>query len=176
MRTRARNMLLQDWVADAPTPPYYDFPASLSPHPFMGLGKFLARRIHQMRAGKSYLAAHTSWFDENPEPTCPRCGTEPETFTHAILTCPARKRSSRPPAERRLFPRARPRPMDRPPPRTSLRRIHLRHENRLPPRHDPRVLPPPPSPCSPLDPNCVRVKQELCIFLVWPSLVRILYL
>jgi len=56
----------------------------------MGLGKSVAGRIHQMRAAKSYPAAHTSLFDENPDPTCPRCGREPETFTHAILTCPAR--------------------------------------------------------------------------------------
>jgi len=91
LRTRTRNVLLQDWVTDAPTPPYYDFPPSLTPHPFMGLGKFVAGRIHQIRAAKSYLAAHTSWFDENPDPTCPRCGMEPETFTHAILTCPARQ-------------------------------------------------------------------------------------
>jgi len=45
-----------------------------------------------MRAAKSNLAAHTSWFDKNPDPTCPRCGRELETFTHAILTCPARTR------------------------------------------------------------------------------------
>jgi len=42
-----------------------------------------------MRSAKSYLAAHTSWFDENPDPTCPGCGTGPESFQHAILTCPA---------------------------------------------------------------------------------------
>ena len=59
LRNRARNML-QDWATDAPTPPYYKHPPSLSPHPFMGLGKFVAGRIHQMRAGKSYLAAHPS--------------------------------------------------------------------------------------------------------------------
>jgi len=82
-------MLLQDWATDAPTLPYYDFPPSLSPHPFMGLRKFVARRIHLIRAAKSYLAAHPSWFDENQETTCPQCGTEPETFPHAILTCPA---------------------------------------------------------------------------------------
>jgi len=93
LRTGARRMLLQDWVTDAPTPPYYDFPPSLTPHPFMGLGKFVAGRIHQMRAAKSYLAAHTSWFDENPDPTCPRCGMEIETFWHAILTCPPRTRA-----------------------------------------------------------------------------------
>jgi len=93
LRTRARNMLLQDWATDAPTPPYYDFPPSFTPHPFMGLGKFVAGRIHQMRAAQSYLAAHTSWFDENPDPTCPRCGMEPETFTHGLLTCPAHQRA-----------------------------------------------------------------------------------
>jgi len=89
---RARNMLLQDWATDAPTPPYYEYPPSLSPHPFMGLGKFVAGRIHQMRAAKSYLAAHPSWGDENPDLTCPHCGTGPDTFQHAILTCPARAR------------------------------------------------------------------------------------
>ena len=85
-------MLLQDWVTDAPTPLYYDFPPSLTPPPFMGLGKFLAGRIHQMRAAKSYLPAHPSWFVENPDPTYPPCGIQPETFPHAILTCPARSR------------------------------------------------------------------------------------
>jgi len=42
-----------------------------------------------MRVAKSYLAAHPSWFDEKPDQTCPRCRTEPETFPHAILPCPA---------------------------------------------------------------------------------------
>jgi len=42
-----------------------------------------------MRAAKNYLAAHPSWFNENPDPFCPRCEVEPETFQHAILTCPA---------------------------------------------------------------------------------------
>src|SRR5437879_4277381 len=57
----------------------------------MGLGKFMAGRIHQMRAQKSYLAAHPSWSD-GPAPTrlCPCCGEEEETFTHAVLRCPAR--------------------------------------------------------------------------------------
>jgi len=45
-----------------------------------------------MRATIGYLAAHPSWFDEDPDLTCPRCGTEPETFRHAVLTCPARAR------------------------------------------------------------------------------------
>ena len=60
LRDRARNILLQDWATAAPTPPYYDYPPTLSPHPFMGLGKFMAERIHQMRAAKGYLATHPS--------------------------------------------------------------------------------------------------------------------
>ena len=77
-------MLLHDCD---PTPPYYEHTPSPSPHPFMGLGEFVAWRIHQMRAAKSYLAAHPSWIDENPDSSCLRCGTEPEPFEHAILTC-----------------------------------------------------------------------------------------
>jgi len=86
-------MLLQDWVKDDPTPPYYDYPPSLTPHPFMGLGKFVAGRIHQMRAGKSYLAAHPSWSEEDPNLACPLCEIEPETFQHTILSCPAREKA-----------------------------------------------------------------------------------
>ena len=89
-RARARNMLIEDWVTDDPAPPYYKYPPSFSPHPFMGLGKFVVGRIHQMRSAKGYLAAHPSWSDEDPDPTCPWCETRPESFQHAILTCPAR--------------------------------------------------------------------------------------
>jgi len=96
LRARARNMLVQDWVTDDPTPPNYEYPPSLSPHPFMGLGNFVAGRIHQMRSARSYLAAHPSWCDENPDPTCPGCETGPESFQHAILTCPARTQSREP--------------------------------------------------------------------------------
>ena len=56
----------------------------------MGLGKFMAGRIHQMRSQKSYLAAHPSWFNAHDSPLCPHCGDEPVTFSHAILSCPAK--------------------------------------------------------------------------------------
>jgi len=91
-QARARHLLLQDWAEDDPTPPYYDYPPSLTPHPFMGLGKFMAGRIHQMRGVKSYLAAHPSWSNEEPHLTCPQCENKPETFPHTILSCPARTR------------------------------------------------------------------------------------
>ena len=54
---------------------------------FMELPKFLTGRIHQMRAGKSYLAAHRpAWQDETIAPKCPRCSSEDETFDHAFLS------------------------------------------------------------------------------------------
>jgi len=83
------DMLLKDWASDAPTPPYYNHPPRLSPHPFMGLGKFMAGRIHQMCSAKSYLAAHPSWLDENPVLTWSQCGSDQETFNHTIFYFPA---------------------------------------------------------------------------------------
>ena len=56
----------------------------------MGLGKFIAGSIHQMRSQKSYLAAHPSWFNAHDSTLCPLCGDEPETFSHAILRSPAK--------------------------------------------------------------------------------------
>ena len=83
--------LLADWRESRPTPDYYTYQLSLLPHNFMGLPKFLAGRLHQMRSSKSYLAAHRpAWQDEHVEPTCPRCSSEEEDFTHAVLSCPPR--------------------------------------------------------------------------------------
>jgi len=61
LKKRVREPLLVDWASLFPTPGYYLHPPALSPRPFMGLGKFVAGRIHQMRAGNSYLAAHPTW-------------------------------------------------------------------------------------------------------------------
>jgi len=67
-----------------PDPARYPYQPSLKPHPFMGLDKFSAGRLHQMRSGKSYLRTHSSWERDAPT-TCPRCQDAPETFVHAIL-------------------------------------------------------------------------------------------
>jgi len=56
----------------------------------MGLGKFFAGRIHQMKAGKGYLAAHPTWRSPDADTSYPGCGLEPETCEHAILACPWR--------------------------------------------------------------------------------------
>ena len=60
LRQRAPLKLLDRWSEDFPAPSYYPYLPRLTPHPFMGLDKFIAGRIHQMRSGKSYLAAHPS--------------------------------------------------------------------------------------------------------------------
>ena len=90
LQRKARSLMIKHWRPFSPVPAYYTFPLSLSPHPFMGLGKFVAGRVHQMRAQKSYLAAHPSWFDLSPSKLCPLCRDEQETFSHAILHSPAK--------------------------------------------------------------------------------------
>lgn len=70
------------------SPEYYHFQPSLKPHLFTGLDRFAAGRIHQMRAGKSYLAAQRP-RSLPASPTCPSCLLAEEDMTHAILECPA---------------------------------------------------------------------------------------
>ena len=91
LKAKVMLSLSEEWVS-WPLPAYYSFTPSLSPHPFMGLPKFLAGRLHQMRSGKSYLAAHRPDWCQNPVlPTCPRCSSGEETFTHAVFECPPRE-------------------------------------------------------------------------------------
>jgi len=93
LKRRVREALLTEWASLFPTPGYYLHPPALSPRPFMGLGKIVARRMHQMRAGKSYLAAHPTWRSPDQDTSCPRYGLEYETFEHAILSCHWRQHS-----------------------------------------------------------------------------------
>ena len=90
LQRKAPSLMVEHWRSFSSVPAYYTFPLSLSPHPFMGLGKFMAGRIHQMQAQKSYLAAHPSWFDPSPSRLCPLCGDQQETFSHDIFCCPAK--------------------------------------------------------------------------------------
>jgi len=80
---------LEEWEKAAPDPARYAYRPSLKPHLFMGLSKFDAGHLHQMRSGKSYLRAHPSWNDAGPT-TCPSCAEAPETFEHVILHCAAK--------------------------------------------------------------------------------------
>ena len=88
-KRRAQTLMMDHWRS-LPLPSYYPYPLRLLPHPFMGLGKFMAGRIHQMRSHNSYPAAHPAWFNADDSRLCPLCGDEPETFSHAILHCPAK--------------------------------------------------------------------------------------
>ena len=90
LKLRCKNLLMQEWDEAAPDPARYPYRPSLKPHTFMGLDKFSAGRLHQMRSGKSYLRAHPSWDDDGPT-TCPSCQHAPETFEHAILQCSAKE-------------------------------------------------------------------------------------
>jgi len=90
LKLRCRNLFVKEWE-DAPRDRVrYGYRPSLKPHPFMGLSKFDAGRLHQMRSGKSYLRAHPSWDNTAPT-TCPSCKEAPETFEHAILHCSAKR-------------------------------------------------------------------------------------
>ena len=80
---------MEEWEEAAPDPARYAHRPSLKPHLFIGLSKFDAGRLDQMRSGKSYLRAHPSWDDQAPT-TCPSCGEVPEDCDHAILHCSAK--------------------------------------------------------------------------------------
>ena len=43
-----------------------------------------------MRAQKTSLAAHPSWFNADDSSLCRLCGDEPETFSHALLRSPVK--------------------------------------------------------------------------------------
>jgi len=76
LKLLCRKLLMEEWELAAPDPARYAYRPSLKPHPFMGLTKVDAGRLHQMRSGKSDLRAHPSWDDDGPT-TCPSCSEPP---------------------------------------------------------------------------------------------------
>jgi len=90
LKLKCKNLLMEEWDEDEPDLSRYPYCPSLKPHPFMGLDKFSAGRLHQMRSGKTYLRAHPCWDNDAPAP-CPSCQSAPETFEHAILHCSAKE-------------------------------------------------------------------------------------
>ena len=80
--------LIRSWDKTLPPPPCYIYQTSLTPHKFLKMSRFMAGRISQMRAHKSYLNAHPSWSHNNP-PLCPKCEESDEDFEHVILHCNA---------------------------------------------------------------------------------------
>jgi len=91
LRTPLIQSLLADWLdISPPVPCNYPYGACLTPHAFTGLPRYMCGRIHQMRSGASYLAAHISWRNRDSSTLCPLCEEEDESFQHAILHCPAK--------------------------------------------------------------------------------------
>jgi len=83
--------LLADWLdLSPPVPLSYPYSACLAPHAFTGLPQIICGRIHQMRTGSSYLAAHVSWWCRDSSTLCRFCEEDNESFQHAILLCPAK--------------------------------------------------------------------------------------
>jgi len=53
LKLQCKNLLMKEWEEAAPDLARYPYRPSLKPHPFMGLDKLSAGRLHQMRSGKS---------------------------------------------------------------------------------------------------------------------------
>ena len=60
LKVHSQLLMLEELDSLHPTSGYYTYPRHLKPYPFMDLDKFIAGRLHQMPARKSYLAAHPS--------------------------------------------------------------------------------------------------------------------
>jgi len=91
LRAPLLQSLLADWSdLSPPVPLSYPYSASLTPHAFTGLPRFICGCIHQMRWGASYLAAYVRWRNRDSSTLCPFCEEDDESFLHAILHCPAK--------------------------------------------------------------------------------------
>jgi len=89
LKRLCHDLLMKEWEDRSSDSNRYLYRPLLKPHPFMGLNKFDAGRLHETQSGKSYLCAHPAWDDDRPT-TCPRCNQAPENLEHS-LSCPARE-------------------------------------------------------------------------------------
>jgi len=87
---------MEAWEDAAPDSTRYAYRPSLKPHPFMGLSKFDAGRLHQMRSGKSYLCAHPSWDDDGPN-NRPRLRRRPQDLRVRHPPLPSERACQDPP-------------------------------------------------------------------------------
>ena len=91
LRAPLLQSLLADWSdLSPPVPLSYPYSASLTPHAFTCLPGFICGRIHQMRSGASYLAAHVEWRNRDSSTLSLFCEEDDESFQHPILHCPAK--------------------------------------------------------------------------------------
>jgi len=91
LKKRVSDVLLEEVAHLFLMPGDYHHPPMVNPRPFMGMGKFISGRIHHIRACTTYLPAHPTLRSPDADTPCPHYGLEPETFTHASLSCPARQ-------------------------------------------------------------------------------------
>jgi len=94
---RCRHLLFKELEALAPDLVSYPYHPSLKSYPFIGLNKFDAGRLPQIRSGKIYLRADPTWDNHDPT-TCQRCKEFLEAFENSILSCPTKE-----PARARLL-------------------------------------------------------------------------
>jgi len=86
---KVREHVCQKWKL-LNYPEYYGYrPAFRICWCFMTVNKFAASRLHQMRAGKSYLKAQKDWRNLEASVLYARCENEHETFIHVVAGCPA---------------------------------------------------------------------------------------
>jgi len=90
LKLKCKNLLMEEWDRAAPDPARYPYQPSLKPHPFMGLDKFTAGRLHQMRSGKSYLRAPTLPGTAMPPPRAPVARVHPRHSNTPSSTAPPR--------------------------------------------------------------------------------------
>jgi hypothetical protein len=81
--------LVSEWSLLSPTYSY-KYPVPGKPHTFIRLGKFHTFRIHQMRAGQSYLTVQPTFYQCDQSILYPSCESEEETFKHVALDYPVR--------------------------------------------------------------------------------------
>src|SRR5205807_2522828 len=82
-----RSQLPQDWKLLWPSHPCYPYEPSLKFYSFIGLDRFTAAQLHQMRSGKSYKAAYSSEDYLDSLNLYPFSEEDGETLKLAILYC-----------------------------------------------------------------------------------------
>jgi len=94
-----RESLLDKWAKRFPAPGYYHHPSAQNAGPFMRQGKFMAGRIHQMRASKGYVAAPLGGRQRQTRPapaeagsltsSCPPSSAAPPDWVPEHASCTA---------------------------------------------------------------------------------------
>jgi len=88
LKKRVREALLDECARLFPMPGYYYHLPTVRPRPFIGMGKFVAGRIHQVRSCKSYLATHRRGRQRMPIPPAPVAAWNQQTSSTPYSPAP----------------------------------------------------------------------------------------